>query len=313
MADWLGRQQRPFKEARAFVRKLGLANQAEWFAYCKLDKKPIDIPATPARVYSADWINWSDWLGTKPYHRPNGGWRPFKQARAFVRKLSLKSNAEWAVYAKSSKRPDDIPATPMSVYSADWVNIFDWLGTKPLRPNGGWRPFKQARMFVRKLGLAGQKEWFAYCKSNKCPADIPTAPMRVYSADWIDWFDWLGGGLRKSGWRSFKEARAFVRKLGLTSGKQWETYCNSSKKPDDIPNGQVACMPTPGGLIYSIGLARSRFVPMVAGARLKKHAHLFASSASQIIKNGWLIVNQTRSRMIFRLTPRKRTAQIGSA
>jgi hypothetical protein len=242
MSDWLGTKPlrpangwRSFKGARTFVRKLGLANQKEWFVYCQSDKKPADIPTIPGRLYSAEWINWSDWLGTKPYHRPNGGWRPFKQARAFVRKLGLKSNAEWAIYAKSSKRPENIPTTPDRVYSADWISWADWLDTKPPRPANGWRTFKEARTFVRKLGLASQAEWFAYCKSDKKPDDIPTSPPIVYSADWINWFDWLGGGLRKSGWRSFKKARAFIRKLGFTGTAEWKAYCKSNKKPDDIP------------------------------------------------------------------------------
>ena len=48
MGDWLGtgtvarrlRQYRSFKEARAFVRSLGLKSEAEWCAYCKSGKKP---------------------------------------------------------------------------------------------------------------------------------------------------------------------------------------------------------------------------------------------------------------------------------
>ena len=55
MGDWLGtgtvathlRQYRSFKEARAFVRGLGLKSEAEWRDYCKSGKKPDDIPANP--------------------------------------------------------------------------------------------------------------------------------------------------------------------------------------------------------------------------------------------------------------------------
>src|SRR5262249_61093496 len=37
------------------------------------------------------------------------------------------------------------------------------------------------------------------------------------------------------GLRSFHEARAVVRSLGFESRADWETYCRSGKKPDDIP------------------------------------------------------------------------------
>ena len=36
-------------------------------------------------------------------------------------------------------------------------------------------------------------------------------------------------------WRSFDEARAFVRSNGLTSQADWTRYCRSGDKPDDIP------------------------------------------------------------------------------
>ena len=238
MSDWLGTRPnggwRPFKEARAFVRKLGLKNTAEWFAYCQSDKKPDNIPVVPKQMYNADWICWSDWIGCG---QRKGGWRSFKQARAFVRKLGLAGQAEWCAYSKSNKKPNDIPAAPQSVYRADWINLSDWLGTKPPRPANGWRPFKKARAFVRKLGLASENQWIAYAQSNKKPDDIPRNAYGVYRADWINLSDWLGTKPPRpaNGWRPFKKARAFVRKLGLASENQWIAYAQSNKKPDDIP------------------------------------------------------------------------------
>ena len=51
----------------------------------------------------------------------------------------------------------------------------------------------------------------------------------------LEWGDWLGTGTdrdRLREYRSFKEARAFVRGLGLKSGAEWSDYCKSGKKPD---------------------------------------------------------------------------------
>src|SRR5262249_940632 len=118
---------RPFKEARTLVRKLGFRNDREWRAYCKSGRKPSDIPTVPDRSYQADWISWSDWLGTKP-PRPVNGWRPFKKARAYFRTPELANKSEWFAYCKSGKRPNDIPSNPQQVYRADWVDWADWLG-----------------------------------------------------------------------------------------------------------------------------------------------------------------------------------------
>jgi hypothetical protein len=58
------------------------------------------------------WVGLGDWLGTAVLATQLRRYRPFKKARAYVRELELKSVAEWWVYCKSGKKPDDIPANP---------------------------------------------------------------------------------------------------------------------------------------------------------------------------------------------------------
>jgi 3-mercaptopyruvate sulfurtransferase SseA len=236
-ADWLGQRithrggWRPFEEARTFVRSLGLKSHVEWQAYCKSGEKPDDIPTLPQRSYADDWVNLTDWLGNGKW---TGDWRPFKEARAFVRSLGLKSAKEWGAYCKSGEKPNDIPRNPYRSYADDWVNLADWLGQR-IRQHGRWRPFEEARTFVRSLGLKSQVEWQAYYKSGGKPDDIPTAPDRIYADDWVNLADWLGNGKRTGDWRPFEEALTFVRSLGLKSQVEWQAYYKSGEKPDDIP------------------------------------------------------------------------------
>jgi len=66
MGHWLGtgrvadqlKQYRPFSEARVFVHSLGVKGQKEWSEYCKLGKKPEDIPRGASKTYKKDWIDW---------------------------------------------------------------------------------------------------------------------------------------------------------------------------------------------------------------------------------------------------------------
>jgi superfamily II DNA or RNA helicase len=232
-ANW-----RRFEDARAFVRSLGLKSFTEWRHYSKSGKRPDDMPGNPrVRYADAGWAGWGDWLGTG--RRRGKGWRNFKEARAFVHGLNLKSAAEWQDYSKSGKKPDDIPAKPNQTYATSgWAGMGDWLGTGTvaarLRQYGS---FKKARAFVRGLGLKSKAEWFDYCRSGKKPDDIPGNPsVRYADAGWAGWGDWFGTGrLRGAGWRSFKEARNFVHRLGLKSSAEWQDYSKSGKKPDDIP------------------------------------------------------------------------------
>jgi hypothetical protein len=244
-ADWLGadlkrrgRGWRPFKEARAFVRRLNLKSSKDWRNYYISGRKPNDIPSGAQAAYKADWISWGDWLGTDSVSTSFRKYRPFKKARAFARGLNLESAIDWKNYAKSGKKPDDIPTRPDSIYAdAGWAGLGDWLGTGRFRyGRHSWQPFNQARAFARSLSVESVNEWKKYARSNKKPNDIPSGPYRIYAdSGWISWSDWLGLDRRRGNWRSFEKARVFARSLGLKSKAQWSTYCDSKRKPNDIP------------------------------------------------------------------------------
>ncbi len=118
-----------FTEAREFVRSLGLKNEKEWRRWCKHDR-PSDIPTTPSRTYPGEWRGMSDWLDTGKLDNQNRTFKPFEEAREFVRSLGLMSQAEWRGWAKSDLRPPSIPSTPDRQYHDQFENWRDWLGTE---------------------------------------------------------------------------------------------------------------------------------------------------------------------------------------
>jgi hypothetical protein len=192
---------RPFREARKLARSLGLTRHVEWAQWSRSGDRPKDIPASPWTVYS-DWVDMKDWLGDsfsrKEYSTQK--WRPFKQAREFVRGLGLKTEREWRLYCKNpgerEAKPDDIPVYPAQAYRKDYQGMKDWLG---YNPKDRHRSFKKAREFVMTLGIRTVDEWRLYCSSGKLPDDIPSNPQRVYRGlGWVDWWDWLGK--EKKGW-----------------------------------------------------------------------------------------------------------------
>ena len=148
--DWLGtgsvhpsrRTFRPFKEARAFARSLGLANISEWRQYAKggmrsKGKLPPDIPANPIRFYKEKgWVSVGHWLGTNSVATSRRVFLPFSAARRFARSLRLANTDEWWAYCRGDMphkgvRPSSIPSNPNLEYcDKGWVNMADWLGLK---------------------------------------------------------------------------------------------------------------------------------------------------------------------------------------
>jgi hypothetical protein len=244
LGDWLGtgnianqdKQYLPFKEAREFARALKLKGTKEWNDYCKSGNKPDDIPTGPDGTYkNKGWKGMGDYLGTGTVATFDKIFRPFKEAREFVILLNLKSLKEWNDYCKSGNKPDDISFNPQRTYKNEFKGFGDWLGTGTVATKDRqYRSFTEARAFVRSLNLKGQVEWNDYCKSGNKPDDIPAGPDGTYkNKGWKGMGDWLGN---EKVFRPYKEARVFVRKLGLKTAREWREYCASGNKPDDIPS-----------------------------------------------------------------------------
>jgi hypothetical protein len=243
--NWLGVEFTSFRVAREFARALHLKGTKEWNDYCRSGKKPDDIPTGPAKVYKNEFKGMGDWLGTGTVASFNKIFCPFKEAQEFVRKLKLKNMKEWYDYCRSGNKPDDIPANPHKIYKNEgWNGYDDFLDTGVSRYHGIFCSFKEAREFVRKLKLKNMKEWYDYSKSGDKPDNIPSSLSGTYkNKGWVSWGDVLGTGTvadKNKIFRSCKEAKEFVRALNLKNQSQWQEYCNSGKKPDDIPSSPLS-------------------------------------------------------------------------
>ncbi|WP_066164708.1 restriction endonuclease [Aliarcobacter cryaerophilus] len=264
--DFLGAFYISFEEAKAFVKKLNLRNYEDWNDYCQgkfpnLPKKPQNIPRDPNLRYRKEWINWEDWL-TGQATKIFGEWRPFKEAREFVRSLNLKGQIEWRKYCKGElagypAKPEDIPASPSDRYTKEdgWVDYGDWLGTGRKRRGNNvenddtWLTYEEARNFVHLLKLKDGAQWQQYINNELNlpikPSNIPNSPNFVYKdSGWISWPDWLGNSssrkARVKNALSFEEAREFVRNLKLKNTYEWRDYIKGKLNgyepiPDNIP------------------------------------------------------------------------------
>lgn len=136
MGDWLGtfkkhqknKSFRSFTDAREYARGLGLKSASDWRAWVRTLGRPKDIPSSPHLIYKNDFDSWADWLGTNNIAMKDKKFLSFHEARKFSRELGLKNIEEWSNWAKSPKRPKNIPAGPASIYKSEWISWGDWLG-----------------------------------------------------------------------------------------------------------------------------------------------------------------------------------------
>jgi len=245
--DWMGIEQNEknylsYNIAVKIVHDFKLRGQKEWIEFTKSPEFPSNIPKYPEKYYKGKgWVNLGLWLGTDRVSNSQKEFLSFEIARNYSRALLLKSSAEWRKFCKSGNKPLNIPSNPASVYKENgWISYGDWLGSNNISSRKlNFLPFNNAREYVHTLNLKNEIAWKEYCKSGQKPENIPANPKTVYKeSGWKNLGDWLGTGRIAFGkieyWK-FENARDFVRNLGLKSSKDWSAYCNSDKKPLQIP------------------------------------------------------------------------------
>ena len=89
--------------------------------------------------------------------------------------------------------------------------------------------------------------------------------------------DWLGTGTTRQ-YRSFKEARAFARSLGLKSLSEWRDYCRSGTKPADIPTNAYSVYAKNGWSGWGDWLGTGTIATRLRQYRSFKTARAFARS-----------------------------------
>lgn len=235
----------PFEDARLRVQAQKFKNQGQYLAWI-LRAQPRRLPTWPQKIYRGKgWCGWRDFLGLDGAASPGrkqldfagkrpgrSNFRPFKQAREHIRALGLASSSQYASWAKSSARPEDIPRAPDQVYKGQgWINWYDWLG-KSEPPT--FKSFEQAREYVRAQGFANQIAYQAWARSSARPEDIPANPCGTYAQrGWVNWPDWLGKPVRC--FLDFETLRQRVQAANVSSGSAFERWRQRQNDYRQIP------------------------------------------------------------------------------
>ena len=169
-------------------------------------------------------------------------WMNFKDAKLFVRTLNLKKSSDWHLYTSKDHFPENLPSNPQLVYKNNgWTSWGDWLGTGNIHPSKKqYMSFNKARKFVRGLNFKFSRDYKKYAKQSDFPQDLPTTPETTYkNKGWISWGDWLGTGFVATynrNYKSYEEAKKYLKNLKIKSETEWRKYTKTSTFPNDVPS-----------------------------------------------------------------------------
>lgn len=193
--DWLGFSFMPFIEARTYMRRLGLKNREEYWAWQRSGKRPKTIPACPEKIYKhTGWKDLGDWLGTGNTGQQKKKRMTYEQAKQYVQALGIKTQHEFFAWRKSGQRPDTIPPDPNRAYIA-FKSWGEFLGTGRIaNQNKTYRNYEDAKAFLKPLHITSLKNFRELYAMGIIPKDIPKNPYAYYSKHkyWISFADFFG-------------------------------------------------------------------------------------------------------------------------
>ncbi len=137
---------------------------------------------------------------------------------------------------------------PVALEAEKFVNAIElkcWGRLAQLAPMS----HADASAFVQRIGVRSQKQFRKWRRGEmpnlpSVPEDLPASPESVYAgAGWTTWGDFFGTGIISSKlqtYRSFEDAREFVRTLKIRNPDEWLEYSRGrhhlGRRPNNIPS-----------------------------------------------------------------------------
>ena len=169
----------------------------------------------------------------------------FNEAKSVIQKRNIKSYKQWREYRSSDEIPERMPKRPHNIYKSEgWVSYPNFFGyEKNQNRRKEFLTYDEAKKYLKRFNLNSYDSYKLFCKTEDKHRNIPVVPEKVYkNRGWISYPDFLGYDpkeilqLKKiKKWRSFIDARKFVRNLNLKNQIEWQRYAKSDEKPKDIP------------------------------------------------------------------------------
>ena len=196
-----------------------------------MGERPSDIPSSPPIIYKEKWVSWGEFLGTGRVYKKS--FRSYEAAQALMEELGIRTQRQFREWSRSDLRPEDIPSNPDHIYRTEWTKWNDFLGTKNINSKK-FRSYKEAQALMKELGIKTSVQFQERSRSGERPFDIPFNPRNIYKSEWKGFGEFLG--VNGINWRSYKEAQALMKELGIRTQEQFHKWSRSGERPEDIPS-----------------------------------------------------------------------------
>jgi len=184
-----------YEEALKRVQDKGIKSMSEY----KVSYKELGLPSAPSDHYkNAGWIDWYEFLGTKPHSLPT-----YEEAKRIVQEKGVGQISEYLSCYKGL----GLPSEPHNTYKGKgWINWFEFLGKK----GGSYPKYDEAQRILKEKGINSIPKYKASYKA----LGLPSAPERHYNGHgWTGWHDFFAKERKE--FPPYEEAKRIVLEKGI--------------------------------------------------------------------------------------------------
>ncbi|QJP10018.1 VPA1269 family protein [Pseudomonas multiresinivorans] len=192
-------------EASEAAQKLGFTSAAAYKAGYKADPK---LPARPEFTYKSEWRTWGVFFGLV-------GKYSYREAGAVARRLGVFSYSDYRILQCQDSR---LPSLAPVYYGKEWLGWEDFLLPSKVEN------LADVKYAVKVLKIKNSKDYRERYKDYPC---LPANPDRVFSGEWVDWYD-LCDIPRPY---SYDELRFLVIDGGVTGELMYKQFAIDRKDP----------------------------------------------------------------------------------
>jgi RNA polymerase sigma-70 factor (ECF subfamily) len=243
---------RPFQDARAFARSLGLKSMKEWEEFCYGPDRPKDVPVSPMTSYPYHYKGAMDWLGIEPI-----SWDDcVKIMQEKVVPLGITTGVQYVErhdeLIEKGIIPFNMPVSIANVYKGkgfmSWPELM--CQTRGIhRREEEILPYKLAKKWVQKhlvpLGIDTVTKYLA--NAPNLPLFMPRDPTAFYGKQFKSVSDFFGvkrGAMGNKNIWPYEKARNWVvknltnTKFEINTSNRWYKYlCDEYKGAPKLPDG----------------------------------------------------------------------------
>lgn len=206
--DFLGKQMLSFSEAKKVVKKLNITTLTE---YQHRYKEVDNLPGSPYRVYSEEWLGWSDFIGGPQKQL----YKTYKEAKNATAELGIVNSME---YKSRYQEDSQLPQSPLKQYPSEWK---------------GWKQFllpytintlDELKRTCKILQIRNSKH---YRQIRSEYPFLPSKPDKKFSGEWVSWYQLLDIPTPYD----FKTAKEITRTYKIKTISAYKKLCIALANP----------------------------------------------------------------------------------